>query len=35
LSLISRSNWTCGASSEPYAAVAIRHPPPDGSSLIT
>ena len=27
LSRISLSNWTCGAISEPNAAVAIRHPP--------
>ncbi|CAI8028912.1 hypothetical protein GBAR_LOCUS16443 [Geodia barretti] len=27
LSLISRRSWTCGASSLPYAAVAIKHPP--------
>ena len=29
LSLISLRNCTCGAISEPNAAVAIRHPPPD------
>ena len=28
LSLISLRNWTCGAISEPNAAVAIRQPPP-------
>ena len=28
LSRISLSIWTCGASSEPYAAVAMRQPPP-------
>ena len=28
LSLNSRSCWTCGASSEPKVAVAIRQPPP-------
>ena len=27
LSRSSLKNWTCGASSEPNAAVAIRHPP--------
>ena len=31
LSRISRSNWTCGAISEPYAAVAIKQPPPFSS----
>ena len=31
LSLISLSIWTCGASSEPYVAVAIRQPPPSGT----
>tara|TARA_B100000029_G_scaffold310851_1_gene303374 strand:- start:815 stop:1012 length:198 start_codon:yes stop_codon:yes gene_type:complete len=29
LSLISLKNCTCGAISEPYVAVAIRHPPPE------
>ena len=28
LSRISLRNWTCGANSEPNAAVAIRQPPP-------
>ena len=28
LSRISLRNWTCGVISEPYAAVAIRQPPP-------
>ena len=32
LSLISLRNWTCGAISEPNAAVAIRQPPPSCSS---
>ena len=31
LSRISLSNWTCGAISEPYAAVAIKQPPPFSS----
>ena len=31
LSRISLRNWTCGAISEPNAAVAIRQPPPGGS----
>ena len=38
LSLISLSNWTCGANSVPYAAVAIKQPPPpfaSGSLSIT
>ena len=29
LSRSSRNCCTCGASSEPYVAVAIRQPPPD------
>ena len=32
MSRISLSIWTCGASSLPYAAVAIRQPPPSSSS---
>ena len=32
LSRISLNIWTCGANSLPYAAVAIRQPPPSFSS---
>ncbi len=35
LSRNSRSCWTCGASSEPYVAVAIRHPPPLDDLLVS
>ena len=34
LSRISLRNWTCGANSEPNAAVAIRQPPPSSVFFI-
>ena len=35
LSLISLRNWTCGANSVPYAAVAIKQPPPFASGSLS